>query len=180
MNAHVGEEALMDLLEGSGGPKAERHVAACPGCAARLAEARELLEQARGVEVPEPPPLYWEAFRRNVKRRIAEERQPAWRGWLLPVAVALAAAVALISLPTRFARVPAAPGAGVVALPAWTPLPPAEDDEALPVLEGVAANAGETVWTAEPGLGPFLAGLTDEESRALTQALADRGQEEKL
>jgi hypothetical protein len=59
-------------------------------------------------------------------------------------------------------------------------LPPAEEDEALPVLEGLATGAGVTPWDPEPGLGPFLAGLTDEESSALAEALRDEGREVKL
>jgi hypothetical protein len=63
---------------------------------------------------------------------------------------------------------------------AWSALPPTEEDEALPVIEGVAVAGGEAAWDEGLGLGPFLAGLTDEESLALAEALGKPAQEVKL
>ena len=75
-------------------------------------------------------------------------------------------------------RVDGAPTAAPMpspSLPAWSPLPAAEDDEGLQVLEGLAAagrDAGD--WDEPSGLAPYLASLTDEESRALAESLRGR------
>ena len=125
--------------------------------------------------MPEPSPLYWEAMRRSVERRIAEEprRSPRW-AWLAPLA-ATAAVVTVVALTTGRTHAPAAlPGP---TLPAWSALPPAEDDASLEVLEGVAVADGDLGTDDEGrGVGAFLAGLSDEEYRALADSLREAGQ----
>jgi hypothetical protein len=105
--------------------------------------ARLGLELARSAEVPEPPPLYWEVFRRQVGRRIGEEA-PARRAigfWLFPAlatATAVLIAFGLLRGPVgESSREPAA-----APLPAWSALPPADQDEGLEVLQALAAEGG--------------------------------------
>jgi hypothetical protein len=91
----------------------------------------------------------------------------SWRGWLLPLAVATAAvAVLAVSLVGR-PPIPSEPGP---LLPAWSALPPVEEDAGLAVVRGLAE--GELPeWDEGRGLGAFVADLSEEESEALVAAL---------
>jgi hypothetical protein len=158
VSSHLSDQRMMDIVEGGGSPPEWAHVASCAG-------------------VPDPPGLYWEVLRRNVSRRIAEEpSHPARWGWLAPLA-ALGAAVVVIAV--SLGRPGADPSATVSHLPAWTALPPAQDDEELAVVSGVADEALAD-WDEGLGLGAFVAGLTDEESEALVAALRLEGPEGEL
>lgn len=168
MSAHLSDQTMAGVLEGGGSPVEWAHVASCAECRSRLEDARAALELASQAEVPEPPGIYWEALRRNVSRRIAEEPVGrSWRGWLLPLAMATAAVVVLaVSLVGR-PPVPSEPGP---LLPAWSALPPVEEDDGLAVVRGLAE--GELPeWDEGRGLGAFVADLSEEESEALVAAL---------
>lgn len=176
MTRHVSDESLPDLAEGGGSEADRGHAAACGACAARLEEARAALALARRAEVPEPSPLYWEAMRRNVGRRIGEEprRAPRW-AWIAPVAAAATAVVAVVILTTGRTHAPSVPPERTLA--AWSALPPAEDDASLEVLEGLAvADADLAELDEGRGVGAFLAGLSDEDDRALADSLRRAGQ----
>lgn len=182
MSAHPKEDTLLDLIEGGGSPDARRHVTQCAACAARVAEARAVVELSQRVEVPEPPEFFWASFRHGVRRRIAEDRpHAAWRGWLLPLAAVpvLAALATVAHRPPARVQAPQVAGVPSAApdrlLPAWSPLPPAEEDEGLPVLEGLAAS-GAVEWDEGRGLGSYLAGLSEEDSAALARALRNGGE----
>jgi anti-sigma factor RsiW len=174
MMRHLSDEAAQDLAEGGGREASRAHVAECPRCAARVEEARAGLALARRAEVPEPSPLYWEAMRRNVERRIAEDprRTPRW-AWLAPLA-ATAAAVAVVALTTG--RTPGRAPSPEPVLSAWSALPPEDEDVSLEVLEVLAAATGDLGPIDEgQGVGAFVAGLSEEDVRALADTL--RGQE---
>ncbi len=65
---------------------------------------------------------------------------------------------------------PPAPSGSAALLPAWSALPPVEDDDGWAVVGGLAD--GELAnWDEGRGLGAFVAGLSDEESEALVAAL---------
>ena len=168
MSAHLSDQTMTDVLEGGGSPIEWTHIASCPGCRSRLDEGRAALALATQAEVPEPPGLYWEALRRNVSRRIAEEpaRRSRW-SWLLPAAAATAAVVVIaLSLAGRRP----APSAAAPLLPSWSALPAVADDEGLAVVSGFA-DGGLAEWEEGRGLGAFVASLSDEESEALVEAL---------
>jgi hypothetical protein len=116
--------------------------------------------------------MYWEALRRNVGRRISEESVPRARwGWLAPLA---ASAAALAVLAFVVGGGDEAPSPTPEPVPAWSALPPVEEDAGLAVLTGLATTATEVDWTdweEGQGLGAFVAGLSDEESEALVAAL---------
>jgi hypothetical protein len=175
MTRHVSDESLPDLALGGGSEADRAHVAACAPCATRVEETLAALALARRADVPEPSPLYWEAMRRSVGRRIAEEPRPAPRwGWLGPLAAA-AAAVAVFALATGRTQAPPAPPAP--ALPAWSALPAAEDDPSLVVLEGLVVAEGDLGELDEGrGVGALLAELSDDDYRALADSL--RGAEQ--
>jgi len=175
MVSHVPDERLVDVMEGRGA--ADRaHVEGCPQCRARLAEAQAGLELASGAGMPEPLPLYWESLRRQVSRRLDEEtaRRPAfWRRvWLGPALAAAAVLVGIVTyLPTATHHPTPAPERH---LPAWSALPPADEDEGLDFLRAVApvvADAAPAVVCS--GVAECVADLSEEESQALTERLRE-------
>ncbi|HSD27854.1 MAG TPA: hypothetical protein VLL75_11170 [Vicinamibacteria bacterium] len=173
MSGHVSDELLLDVVDATAPAAAREHVAGCEACRARVAGAAEALALAAEVDVPEPPALYWEAFRKQVGRRLERQGRPAWRAayWLLPLA---AAAGLFLAVPTmRSPRgVPSPSPAGVALLPAWSALPPAEEDEGLEVLQAVATAEPDLVTGFERnGLQEMLLDLSDEESRAVVEGL---------
>ena len=80
MAKHLSEERLQDVVDGAADEDARAHVTVCPGCRRRADEAALGLALAHEADVPEPSPLYWEAFRRQVGRRLLS---PV-RQWALP------------------------------------------------------------------------------------------------
>lgn len=173
MRSHLTDDMLAEALEGLGSPEARRHVDACGECATRLEEARLGLELAGSAEVPEPPPLYWEVFRRQVGNRISEEA-PARRAlgfWLFPAlasAAAIVIAFGLLRSPDGDSTRPSA----VPTLPAWSALPPVEEDEGLEVLQALAAEGGALdAALPPPSVASELSDLSEEESAVLADAL---------
>ena len=129
--------------------------------------------------MPEPSPFYWEAFRRQVGHRIATEVRPVWRLWLLPLAAVTAALV--FAIPFLTGRAPESPAGGARLLPAWSALPPADEDEGLAVLEGLGVVEGDLAAMREGrSLDEVLGDLSDEEQDALTDLLHRRMQEGRL
>jgi hypothetical protein len=174
MTRHLSDDTALDLAEGGGTEASRTHVAQCAACASRVEEARTGRALARRAEVPEPSPLYWEAMRRSLERRIAEEprRGSRW-SWLLPLA-ATAAAVAVVALATGRATAPAPSPEPL--LSAWAALPPEDEDVSLDVLEGLAVATGDLGPLDEgQGVGAFVAALSEDDVRALAESL--RGQE---
>lgn len=179
MTRHVSEEELVDLALDAGAEDARRHAEGCSTCSSRLSELREGLALARRAEIPEPSPFYWEALRRNVSRKIAEEprRFASW-GRLVPLAAA-AGLLALVMTGGRALRAPAA-GEGPV-LPSWSALPAESDDPGLAVLEGVAMTGGDlTAWEEGQGLGAFLGALSEADGRVLVDRLREGRKEGDL
>lgn len=171
MRVHLSEESTIDAVNGEASADVRRHLEACPECGARVAEARSALALAVDAEVPEPPPLYWETFRTQVGRRVAEEPRRARAAWLAPVLAAAAAVLIAVSLQRGEVEVAPAPSAAAV-LPPWSALPPPEDDPGLAVLRAfeLADGSLETALPAESVAGA-LAELSEDESADLAEAL---------
>jgi hypothetical protein len=177
MSSHLSNERLMDVLEHAASPSEREHARSCVACRARVEEAAEGLELARGAELPEPPQLYWEAFRRQVSRRLATEGG-AWWWWWWRLGPALAAAAALIALATSHAPPGPEPGPGSQLLSVWSPLP--EDDPGLSVLSAMVSSGAELVGVrARRGLAEDLLELSDEDSQALAEALREELKEDR-
>jgi hypothetical protein len=175
MTRHLSDEAVLDVAEGREDAARRAHVDGCPDCRERVETVLSGLDAARRADVPEPSPLYWEAMRRNVGRRIAEEprRAPRW-AWLAPLA-ATAAVVAVGFLATG--RGPSPQASPAPRLAAWSALPAEEDDAALEVLEGLAATQPDMEPLDEGrGVGAFVALLSDEEQAALAASLRGAGE----
>jgi len=122
---------------------------------------------AREAEVPEPPPLYWEAFDKKLGRRLAEDRPRRWMPWT--AAAALAAGLAVVVLRSPQPPAPVAPAAPAVLLPEWTPLPPRDEDAGLRVLQSVAAELEPE--TECVGVEECMADVSDEEGGALVELM---------
>jgi hypothetical protein len=171
MRTHLTDDVLMDLCEGTAGPEARAHAEACDECRARVAEAAEGLVLAHRAGVPEPSPLYWPALRRNVGQRIDAAGRPRRWSWVAAPILATASVIAVVA----FLPSPTAPPPSPVAaarLPAWSALPPAEEDPGLPVLADVAPLMGDAVVAVScQDVARCLSALDEEESGQLAEAL---------
>jgi hypothetical protein len=164
MSFHVRDDELMDAVEGLASPATRQHVQACADCRERVAEAAGGWEMARAADVPEPSPLFWDAFRSQVGRRVGSERR--WRSSAWVPALAAAAAVALaVGLGSLRGPRPA------VTLPAWSASLPADEDAGLAQLVLDAGAAEEWAVAGCSGLADCLSGLSEEETIALTESL---------
>jgi hypothetical protein len=124
--------------------------------------------------VPEPPPAYWEAFRRQVDGRLEARPAPPRRprpvvSLALAASLLLLVAAAAIVLHERLASPPATAARGA-ALPAWSALPDPESDPGWAVLQAMAPTGG-LLAAVECGLAECLAELSEDESSALAEAL---------
>ena len=170
---HLSDESVIELSTGEGRASDLAHAAACAACARRVQESRDALALLLCADVPEPSPLYWEALRSGVRQRIADDKRRV-SAWTLLVPLAAAAALVFV-LWSGGAKPPAAVAPS---LPAWSPLPVAEEDDGLRVLEGLALTAdADTDWDEAEGLSAYVADLTDEDSRTLAETLRGQGGE---
>jgi hypothetical protein len=187
--SHLSDQETTAFLDDDLEASRARHLAGCAECGARLDEARAALALVRGVDVPEPSPLFWDHFSRRVSEAIASEppprAAPRWRfAWMPLTAVGALAAIAVGSmwLPSRPAPAPQteiardATAAGPAAMPAPAPAAISADQEWVLVL-GVAEGAD---WDAvvdgglqvTPGSADSAAlGLTVEEREELGRLL---------
>ena len=165
MSEHVRDDELMDAAEGLAAPEVRRHVEDCATCASRVAAATEAWELAAEADVPDPSPLYWEAFRGKVRRRVAAERKWIRAAWAPALAAAAVTAFAIAWLAP--ARGPATP---TPTLPAWSASLPADDELlALAALDDTAQAAA----IGCTGLSDCLSGLNEEETIALADVLSE-------
>jgi hypothetical protein len=167
---HLSDESVVELATGEGRASDIAHAAACADCERRVRESRQTLALVERAEVPEPSPLYWEALRSGVRQRIADDkRRVSARTMLVPLGAAAALVIVLWGGGTK------PPAVVAPSLPEWSPLPAPDDDEGLRVLEGLALTAGvDTDWDEPEGLVAYVADLSDEDSRALAEALRGR------
>jgi hypothetical protein len=170
---HITDDVWVDLMAGVADANHREHVRQCTSCRETLDEVREGWDLARDADVPEPSPLYWESFRRGVGQKIADEAAPVSRGGVLSLrwAVAMAAMVVLslsiFSLSHRTSTAPPRPG--VVVLPAWSALPPAEADAGLSILASL--DASDLAHASCRDVALCLADVSDEEGDRIAEAL---------
>lgn len=171
---HLSKEEIVDAVEGRGSASAREHASSCPECRTQVDEISALLGSVAEAAVPEPPPLYWEALRLNVRQRIETESVRSKRTALvLWPSVAAAAVLALALLrpglhsPGAGAKAPTAP-----TLPSWSSLPVAEEDVGLLVLEGFKEEAGEhAADLACRSWVECIVGLSDDEASQFNEDL---------
>jgi hypothetical protein len=172
MPRHVADEMLMDVLDGAAPPEARAHLGECAQCRARVEEARGMLALAEQAEVPEPSPLYWETFRRQVDGRIAAGEPARWRFRMWTVLAAAAATLILGAVLVERGLPPAPAPESAALLPAWSPLPSDEEDGGLRLLSALGPSP-EDLRSASgcDAVADCIAGLSDEETGALADAL---------
>lgn len=172
MRKHLEDDLLLDVTCGEASVEDRRHADECPECGRRVAEARAGLALAAEAGAPEPPPLFWDVFRRRVALGIEADRPPRRLDrFLAPALLATAATVAVLSF------VPRDPASVVVSpapLIASSALPGGED----PGAEAMAASIDDLGCR---DVADCVVNLTDDESRALAEALrADLAESEDL
>lgn len=170
MKPHLSEAQLVDALFARALGAQADHLAACAVCRTRLAAATEGLSLARSAAVPEPSPLYWQLFARQLDGRLRAQR-PSRRPWLAPLLAAAAAALALVSLLPRLPSEPVPAPSSESAL--WQALPPLEQDAGARVLEGLGATLEEAYLLAGCELDECLADLSEAERRDLARLLSE-------
>jgi hypothetical protein len=166
MRSHLEDDVLLDVIEGAASVEATRHAAECSECALRMDGARAGLALAVGADAPEPSPLFWDAFRRRVASAIeAEPPRRRFGGFFVPGLLAAGAVVALVTF------LPIDPG------PAVSPAPLVASSAQPVTEEGAGVDAASAYDLECQDVAACVAGLTDEESRALAEALrAELGQ----
>jgi len=168
MWGHPPDERLLDIAFGVAASELRAHAEGCARCRERVDGARAGLGLAREADaLPEPSPMYWEAFRRRVDREIVAAPAPrawGWRPALLSAAGLLVLVAALNPLlPTpESAQQPRT-------LPAWSALPPVAEDTTLQLISELEATE-ELVAAESTRLG--IAGVVDELSEAEQRELA--------
>jgi hypothetical protein len=181
VTAHLSDERLIEALGNDGrlDEPSRGHLEDCETCAARMGELEETWRLVSDAEVPEPSPLYWDAFRRQVARRLDEARGPfpSRRFWIPGLAAVVAAGLVVASLvpwsPPGTSTLPLRP------LPAWSALPE-DDGTALVILEHLAPSDEDMDSLGAGGTADRLAELSDEESRSLADALRGEWEGRKL
>jgi hypothetical protein len=184
--------ALDERRRGGVNPRRAAHLARCPRCRAELDALERLWRRLEADRVPEPSPLFWEAFSARVNDAIAREPAPAggrarwladlsWPARLAATAalVALVVAAAAIVERTRDDRVgtPVASGPAIAPAPRdEAPGPEAPADDGLLLV----AEAAQLDWdlAVAAGLAPrrdaaewALLQLSDDERRELARLL---------
>jgi hypothetical protein len=148
---HLSEVELIEAIDGTLAPERVAHLKSCHRCRREVEGLTSVLHDARGVDTPEPSPLFWDHFRARVRDAIdAGASEPAPVGWwrfvrgaaITTVALAIAATVVFFAVPrhpapstgTTHADValtpPADPHEGVAldSDPEWTLLARVADD----------------------------------------------------
>jgi len=77
---HLTPVELVELVERTTKEAEVPHLAACEACRRQLADLRATMTLAANVEVPEPPPFFWNQFSARVRDAVAGE-VPAQSGW---------------------------------------------------------------------------------------------------
>jgi hypothetical protein len=84
----LSRDRLIEAVEGAPIPETAQHLATCARCRAEVESLRQTLDEVRGVDVPEPSPLFWDHLTARVREAIAAEPSPdaasfGLREWLL-------------------------------------------------------------------------------------------------
>lgn len=176
---HLTSDQLVDALDGVLEAAPQAHLDACPPCQQQVAELGAVLSTTRGVDMPEPSPLYWQHLSDRVRTAIDAEpvASGGWGSWLRWPVLAPIAALALVvmALAVALPKQPAPP-ADVAVI---TDLPDASGDESFAL---VADLVGEMDWdtamsaglAVEPGAAELaVLELTASEQQELTRLLRE-------
>lgn len=173
---HLTPDELLDAMDSVLAPERRPHLESCDRCRRELAGLSSTLGEARGVNVPEPSPLFWQHLSERVRTSIDAEPLPAggWAGWLrwqvlVPLGVLALLVMALVlAMPVREGGSPDVAVAG-------TEVPLADDSWVL-----VAEMVGDVDWDTAHAAGVVprpnaveqaLLELTPQEQQELTRLL---------
>jgi hypothetical protein len=165
VSEHLREDVLWEALEAEPDGAVAAHLAGCADCRRRLEEATEALAWAQDASVPEPSPLFWQGFRRNVSRRIEQRER-----WAMVGRVAAVTALAATLLVAVRVNAPA-PLPAETALPAWSALPAVEDDTGLDLLRELEGWNSELPLVAASDVASAVIELDDERRALLVDAV---------
>lgn len=168
---HLTSDELVDALEQALEPSRQAHLDACQPCQQQLTELGNVLSETRGVDVPEPSPLFWQHLSARVRTAIDAEPVAAdgWRQWLRWPVLAPIGALALVVMTLALA-VPR----DTTTIPDLAIAAPAEAslDERFAI---VADLVGDTDWDTMKSAGFTVAPGTAD--RAMLELTATEQQE---
>ncbi len=157
---HCAPDELLDVAEGARSAASLPHLAACAACRVQVDELRALANAVGEVDVPEPPPQFWDQLSARVADAVAAQPPPArlpWSpvvAWTMSRPVWTAAAVAAVVAAALLLAPPSGPRAPEgVAVTAASPA----------VASGAAAVGGPAVVlpSADPASEPLLGFMED-------------------
>jgi hypothetical protein len=76
---HLSNPEMLSAADGETAHAA--HLGSCESCRVRVDALRQIVGLTRGVEVPEPSPLFWDHFSARVREAVAQEPRPAREWW---------------------------------------------------------------------------------------------------
>jgi len=101
---HCTPDELIDVVDGVRDPASIPHLAGCQTCNRQLNDLRRALADAESVEVPEPPPFFWQRFSARLREAVSTEAPPSrvawWRGpsWRIAAPALAGCTVVLLAL----------------------------------------------------------------------------------
>jgi len=174
---HLTPDEFVDMLESGDAASAPAHLASCAACRKQLDDLRAALTMASGAEVPEPSPLFWDAFSERVRTAIEEDPRPRAQWWtrLALPATALVAAAALVLIVRVSSPRPSTPFAPRQAAtsdaPAREALPEIDDSLALVAELAASFDVGEAGLAARGDAEHAVTHLTDGELTELRRLI---------
>jgi hypothetical protein len=75
---HLTDLEIVDQIDGALAPARAAHAAECASCRTKVDDFTQALARAKGVDIPEPSPLFWEHFSTRVREGIANGPEPGW------------------------------------------------------------------------------------------------------
>ena len=125
--SHLREPEYIDLLDGTLPAARRSHLDGCAACRQQAEDLRTTMARARDLDVPEPPPFYWEQLSARVRASVASQPEPGTRLWgaLRLTAPRIAAAAVAASL--------------LLAVMLWRFPPAATDDSGAAARSGASA-----------------------------------------
>jgi hypothetical protein len=78
---HLTDLEIVDQIEGVLPAARAAHAAECGICRAKIEDLTESLGRAKGVDMPEPSPLFWEHFSARIRKAVADAPEPRSFDW---------------------------------------------------------------------------------------------------
>jgi hypothetical protein len=163
--SHLGETEFVDHLDGVLAPERSAHLDTCASCGKHAASLANIVRDGAAIEVPEPSPLFWDAFSARVREAIDAEPDPRGGRWAMSPWHRL-----------RWATLAIATTA-IVGIAVWrlTPPSPALVDPAMPPTAsiGAAAAAVSLADAAAAPLDDTFGDIDTDEGWALVRSVAE-------